>query len=157
MLYYRARSGGWDISRTTARTITAASLLLYPVGALVVNFASSHVMGAVGYVLILASLFCVAAMMASSMQRIVGEKVDLLDEYELKLRSRAVSSAYACTAALALIAIVYCALASDRGAWVPTTYGEFNGVFWGCFLYSSMLPSLFLAWQIDAADARVNE
>ena len=154
MLYYRSRTGGRDISRATARTISAASLLLYPAGALIVNFSHSPAGSVGGYALVLASLVCVATLMASSIQRIVGEQVDRLDEYELKLRSRAVGSAYACLAALALLAIIYCALASDRGGWVPSTYGEFNGLFWGTFLYASMLPSLFLAWQIDASDAR---
>jgi hypothetical protein len=90
--------------------------------------------------------------MGSTVQRIVGEKVEALDEYELKLRNHAMSSSYSCFSLLALLAVIYAAIASDAGWWVPSEYGDFNGLFWGVFLYASVLPSVFLAWRLDPSD-----
>lgn len=157
MLYYRSRRGGTAITRGAARVISLAALALYPAGALIADLGSSPLVRAGGFVLVTASFFCVLALMGSSLQRIVGEEVGRLDEYEVKLRSRAVGAAYSCLTALILIAILYCALAVDHGAWVPRTYGEFSGLFWGAFLYASVLPSAFLAWQIDANEAAADE
>ena len=153
MLYYRSRKGGWNASRRVARVLTTGALGLYPAGAFLVKFAADRVVEAGGYVLIIASLACVTLIVSSSLQRIVGEQVWKLDEYEAKLRSRAVGAAYSCMAAIVLLVIIYCAVAADKGAWLPSTYDEFNGLFWGAFLYASILPSAFLAWQIDEGDA----
>lgn len=154
MLFYRSKSGGRQFSLATNRTLTSLSLIAYPVGALLVRFAAPVIPSLIiGNGLIAVSLICVAAMMNSSIQRIVGEQADKLDEYELKLRARAVSAAYVALATLALLAIIYLAIAADKGGWVPSTYGEFGALFWGLFIYASMLPSLFLVWQIDPADA----
>lgn len=156
MLYFRSRSAGRDLSRAAARAITLAALVLYPLGALAIRFGDNRLSSAAGYLLIAGSIACVATMMGSSLQRIVGEQVNRLDEYELKLRSRAVGAAYSCLGVLVLLALIYSAIAADRGIWMPRTYGEFNGLFWGAFLYASMLPSAFLAWQIDASDAQAD-
>ena len=153
MLYYRLESGGRDLSRAAGRAISLVSLVSYPVGASLVGFGDSLETSIAGYALITLALVCVAVMTGSTLQRIVGEQVDRLDEYEIKLRSRAVGAAYVCLSTLLLLAILYSAIASDKGGWVPATYAEFNGIFWGVFLYATMLPSACLAWQIDASDA----
>lgn len=152
MLFYRSQSGGADLSLGAARAISAASLLAYPAGAVILAAGDGPASSIAGFTLILASLICVAVMMGSSIQRIVGEVPERLDEYELQLRAKAVSAAYTCLSALVLIAIIYAAVASDRGGWVPDSYDAFNGLFWGFFLYASMLPTVFLVWRKDARD-----
>jgi hypothetical protein len=92
-----------------------------------------------GYGLILLALVSYAPLIGSSIQRIVGEEVKMLDEYELRLRGRALSLSYATFTGLALLAVLYAAIASDKGAWFPDSYEDFNGVFWGIFLYASVL------------------
>jgi hypothetical protein len=154
MIYYRRAKGGWHPSRSGARALTSATLLLYPAGALLADVGGSHGARAAGLLLVVVALGCFAAMAGTSLQRIVGEEPRLLDEYELKLRSRAVSGAYKSFTALVLLAIIYCAIGVDHGAWLPHTYGEYSGIFWGAFLYASVLPSAFLAWQIDEDEAR---
>jgi hypothetical protein len=50
---------------------------------------------------------------------------------------------------LALLLVVYAAIASDNGLWVPATYEAFNGLFWGVFLYASVLPTALLSWMVE--------
>ena len=152
MLYYRSNSGGRDLSVKAMRLLSAAALATYPTGALTLAWAEGPAAKIAGFGLIIVSLVCVAGIMGSSLQRIVGEQPQRLDEYELKLRARAMSGAYTGLSVLALMTVIYCAIASDAGLWVPDSYDDFNGLFWGAFLYSSVLPSAFLAWQVDAAD-----
>jgi hypothetical protein len=73
----------------------------------------------------------------------------VLDEYELRLRGRALSASYATFAALALSLVLYAAIASDKGLWFPDSYEEYNGVFWGLFLYASVLPTTLLSWMVE--------
>jgi formate hydrogenlyase subunit 3/multisubunit Na+/H+ antiporter MnhD subunit len=153
MLYYRARGGGWDVSRSTARILTLAALTLYPAGASIAGFGPNTAIRASGMLLIVVALVCVTVMLGSSLQRVVGEQVRLLDEYELQLRARAMNTAYSLFGGLVLLLIIYCAIASDANLWVPRSYDALNALFWGIFLYSSMLPSTVLAWQIDRSDA----
>ena len=152
MLFYRSNGGGRDIGLGAMRALTLGALVAYPVGALTVAWGDSLSAVVAGYGLILVSLACVIIVLGTSVQRVVGEQPDRLDEYELKLRSRAMSAAYTCLSVLLLLAIIYAAIGTDKGLWVPDSYEEYNGLFWGAFLYASMLPSGFLAWQIDAAD-----
>ena len=154
MLYYRSTNGGRDISLAAMRTLTSGALASYPAGALILAWGDGLASAIAGYGLILLSLICVAAIMGASLQRIVGEEPQRLDEYELKLRARAMSGAYTGLSTLVLLAIIYFAVGSDAGLWVPATYEEFNGFFWGAFLYASVLPSAFLSWQVDGADVQ---
>jgi hypothetical protein len=62
---------------------------------------------------------------------------------ELELRS---------LAGALLLFIVYLAIASDSDLWRPSGYEEWNGLFWGAFLYVTLLPTARLAWTMDAAD-----
>ena len=39
-------------------------------------------------------------------------------------------------------------LGIDKGFWwVPSSYNEWNVIFWGLFIYLTTLPSMFLAWR----------
>lgn len=150
MIFTRMSSGASDRSVRFVRAASTLSLLAYPAGALTLALGAASVGNSVlGYGLILCSLICVALLAGTSTQRIVAEEVAQLDEYELKLRYRAMSTAYTLLTVLALCAVIYAAVASDKGAWVPNSYGDYNGLFWGVFLYGAMLPTASLAWQLD--------
>jgi hypothetical protein len=82
------------------------------------------------------------------------KEAKLLDEYELRLRGRALSASYATFTGLALVLVMYAAMASDKGLWLPTTYEQFNGVFWGVFLYASVLPTALLSWMVEPSFTR---
>jgi hypothetical protein len=45
--------------------------------------------------------------------------------------------------------VIYAAIASDTGLWVPSGYDAFNGLFWGVFLYASVIPTAVLSWMVD--------
>ena len=151
MLYYRSKDEASPISVITARIFSLASLVTYTVGALVLHQSISLPQSLAGYGLILAALICVAFLMRSSLRRIVGEVPTLLDEYELQLRSRAMNLSYAGFTGLSLLGVIYSAIASDHGAWVPVTYEEFNGLFWGVFLYAAVIPVAVLSWLVDSS------
>jgi hypothetical protein len=125
-------------------------LIAYPFGALLLaNGPETLATKLVGYGLILLALVAYAPLIGTSLQRIVGEEPKLLDEYELRLRGRALSGSYAALSALALLLIIYAAIASDTGLWVPSSYEAFNGLFWGVFLYASVLPTAVLSWMVE--------
>ncbi len=154
MLFYRARTGTKDIPLPWVRALSLLALAAYPIGALILALGSARVVAvAAGYGLILAALIAAAALVGSSAQRIVGEQPEKLDEYEVHLRQRTLSLSYACFTVLVLLTVVYGAIAADKGLWLPRTYGEFNGLFWGVFLYASLLPTAVLAWALDAEPA----
>ena len=149
MIYARTDSDpkGLQLSRGAVRAISTAALAGYPAGALTLRFAPESLANSlVGYSLILLALVMTALLSGSSVQRIASEERSKLDEYELALRNRALGFCYACFTGLTLLAVLYAGIASDAGGWVPTSYEEFNGLFWGVFLYATVLPSAFLAW-----------
>jgi hypothetical protein len=76
-----------------------------------------------------------------------------LDEYELRLRGRALSASYTALAFLVLLLVLYAAIASDKGFWVPNSYEAFNGLFWGIFLYASVIPTALLSWMVEPSFA----
>lgn len=131
MIYYRALQRSRDLSIDAVRLLSATSLAAYPAGAL------------------LLALIAFAPLIGSSVQRIVGEDAKVLDEYELRLRGRALSVCYAAFTALALLLVAYAAIASDRGLWLPASYDQFSAVFWGIFLYASVLPTALLSWMVE--------
>jgi len=150
MLYVRSEKGPRDVSVTTTRIISAISLIAYPCGALVNALGPDTLPSKLlGYGLIFAALISYAPLIGTSLQRIVGEEVKLLDEYELRLRGRALGACYTGFAMLTLLLVLYAAIASDKGFWLPTTYDHFNGVFWGIFLYASVLPTALLSWIVE--------
>ncbi len=60
--------------------------------------------------------------------------------------------AYAAFSLLALLAVLYAGIATDAHLWVPSTYEEFNGLFWGVLAYGLLLPGTSLAWLADPSD-----
>jgi len=144
-------------SLATLRLLTLVSLAAYPAGGLVLALGPDGRGGlflfeAVGLALIMLSLLAAAPVIGSRLQRIVGEEASRLDEFELQLRYRSISSAYAALTGLACLLLLYAALASDFGWWLPRGYDAYNGVFWGLLLYATLLPTAFLAWRLDDAD-----
>jgi hypothetical protein len=132
------------------RVCTAASLIAYPCGALLLALGPDTLATKlVGYSLILLALVAYAPLIGTSLQRIVGEETKLLDEYELRLRGRALGSSYAALSAIVLLLVIYAAIGTDKGLWVPSTYEAFNGLFWGVFLYASVLPTAMLSWMVE--------
>ena len=150
MIYMRATNGPRDRSVVTVRACTTASLLAYPCGALLLALGPDTLpTKIVGYGLILLALCAYAPLIGTSLQRIVGEETKLLDEYELRLRGGALSASYTTLSVLVLLLVIYAAIASDKGLWVPTSYDAFNGLFWGVFLYASVLPTALLSWMVE--------
>ena len=150
MIYYRALQRSRDLSIDAVRLLSATSLAAYPAGALLLALGPPSLGRAVGgYGLILLALIAFAPLIGSSVQRIVGEDTKVLDEYELRLRGRALSVCYAAFTALALLLVAYAAIASDRGLWLPASYDQFSAVFWGIFLYASVLPTALLSWMVE--------
>ncbi len=155
MIYARSEANprGLELSSTAARAVSTAALAGYPAGALTLQFAPDALLSsAIGFGLILFALVMTALLSGSSVQRIASEQPAKLDEYELALRQRSLGFSYACFTALTLLAIFYAGVASDVGGWLPSTYAEFNGLFWGVFLYATVLPSAFLAWTMDRVE-----
>ena len=150
MLYMRAANGPRDRSVAVVRICTATSLIAYPCGALLLALGPDTLTTKlVGYGLILLALSAYAPLIGTSLQRIVGEETKLLDEYELRLRGRALSASYTALTVLVLLLVIYAAIASGKGFWVPTSYDAFNGLFWGVFLYASVLPTALLSWMVE--------
>ncbi len=164
MLFFRsaASHAGVGPSVTTLRVLTAVSLAAYPAGCLTMTLAPDgrgalFLYEAVGLALITLALITAAPVLGSRLQRIVGDEAKRLDEYELHLRHRAISAAYASFTGLTCLAVLYAALASDFGWWTPRGYDAFNAIFWGVFLYSSLLPTAFLAWKLEEGDLAHSE
>jgi hypothetical protein len=125
-------------------------LIAYPCGALLLALGPDTLATKLtGYSLILLALMTYAPLIGTSLQRIVGEETKLLDEYELRLRGRALSGSYTALSMVALSLVLYAAIASDAGLWVPSSYDAFNGLFWGVFLYASVLPTAVLSWMVE--------
>jgi hypothetical protein len=150
MLYMRSQQAHRDRSVATVRICTATSLMAYPCGALLLALGPETLATKLsGYGMILVAMIAYAPLIGTSLQRVVGEDAKVLDEYQLRLRSRALSASYMTFTALALLLVVYAAIASDNGLWVPATYEAFNGLFWGVFLYASVLPTALLSWMVE--------
>jgi hypothetical protein len=105
-----------------------------------------------GFGLILLSLIAATPVMGSRLQRIVADEGGRLDEMEMQLRHKALSWSYGVLSGALLLFIVYLAIASDSGLWRPSAYEEWNGLFWGAFLYVTLLPTARLAWTMDPTD-----
>jgi hypothetical protein len=158
MIYYRTEKPRREVSIATIRIATASSLIAYPAGAMWLARGPDALMTSVtGYGLILLALLAYVPLAGSSLQRIVGENPKLLDEYELRLRGRAMSASYATFTGLVLLLTIYAAIASDKNFWVPVTYEQFNGLFWGLFLYASVLPTGLLSWMVEPDFTREQE
>lgn len=158
MIFYRSHKGSREVSVAMVRIASATSMVAYPAGALWLALGPDTLATTLlGYGLILMALIAYVPLAGSSVQRIVGEEAKVLDEYELRLRGRAMGAAYATFTGLALLLILYAAIASDKGAWFPATYEQYSGVFWGLFLYASLLPTALLAWMVEPTFTREQE
>ena len=150
LIFFRSWKGPSGLSVRATRGRSLLSLGTYPAGAFILALLpKSSISGLVGYGLVVIALVSVAPLTGSSLQRIVGEHPSKLDEYELQLRSRAMSYSYGYLTVIVLLAIIYAALAKDFGGWLPSTYDHFNGLFWGAFLYASVIPVAALSWIVD--------
>lgn len=152
MLYYRSSRSPRALPVSAARALSLVTLLSYPAGALLLSAGPDTLLSRLaGYALILVALICCAPLVGSSLQRVVGEEVKVLDEFELRLRGRAMGLAYAVFTGLTLAFVMYAAIAIDKGGWFPRSYGDYNGLFWGVFLYSVVLPIAALSWVVEPA------
>jgi hypothetical protein len=79
----------------------------------------------------------------------IGDDIDSrLDERQLALRNAAYLDAYRISSGIVLVGVIWIALGLDLGIWwVPSTYDEWNLIFWGLFIYLMTLPSAFLVWR----------
>ena len=151
MLYFRSKTPykARPISSRSARLATSLALICYPPGAYLLGAGINLPAKIAGALLLLIALFSACYLVNTSVQRIVGEQPRFLDEFEMQLRLRAMESAYATITIIALLALIYFAIASETRLWVPRTYDGYNGLFWGAFLYSWILPTAFVAWRIE--------
>ena len=148
---------GKPIGIHAARVLSTTALVLYPAGALLRMLGPDTPATAIaGWTMILASIGCAALLAGSSFQRIVGDQENQLDEYELKLRYRAIQGSYLTLTALGLAILFALQVTNDVTGMlsgVEATNGMLSGIFWGLFLYSTVLPTAILAWRMSPEDA----
>jgi hypothetical protein len=156
MIFYRSPASAGAAagpSIRTIRTLTAVALTAYPAGAITYAFAPDGLPAfIIGFGLILVSLVAATPVLGSRLQRIVADESKQLDEMEMHLRQRALSWSYSVLSAALLLMVMYGAIAEDVGGWTPDSYEHWNGIFWGAFLYVTLLPATRLAWTMDAAE-----
>ena len=160
MIFYRSpasETGAAGPSIRTLRVLTLVALAAYPAGALIRLLApetrAGELFGLVmGFGLILLALLAAAPVMGSRLQRIVGEGAKQLDEMEMMLRHRALSWSYGVLSAAVLVLLIYGGVAADGEFWMPSSFDQWNGLFWGAFLYLTLLPTARLAWTMDPAE-----
>lgn len=156
MIYLRTANARSTMIQSVAglRTLVLATLAAYPAGALVRTFGPDTlaVQGA-GFALIAASLLGFILLARTRLNRIVGEQLSALDEYERDMRARAMETAYHLLGLILLFGMIYLAIASDAGLWVPSGYDQWNGLFWGLFLTANLLPTAVLAFRLPADEA----
>lgn len=153
MLFYRSAKQPADNGASVAatRNFTAAALIAYPLGGVLLKIGSAtgdsmHLIEATGLLLIVLAWIAAFKVFRSPIQRIVAETTSELDEREVDQRHRATSLAYSLFSGITLTAVLYAALANDFGWWLPTSYDNYNFLFWGGFLYAVLLPATVLAW-----------
>ncbi|HIG23743.1 MAG TPA: hypothetical protein EYG02_03530 [Henriciella marina] len=161
MIYFRSSKDGLPgraMSQTLTRILATLPLIAYPAGCILMLNANDRVaIEIAGFALILVALIGFAMIAPSWIQRITGEEKVKLDEFEMDVRRRAYSAAYHGFTALALIFVVYLGIVSDAQAklgwlWTPTTFDHWNAIFWGAFLYATLLPTVWIAWTVRAPD-----
>ncbi len=156
MLYYRRPSEtgprAWRPGRV--RALTSFILAGYPAGCLMRLVAGAREalwLDVFGFALVFASLAAFGFLSVHALQRISGEETARLDERELAWRRRAYGFSYVSFTGIALLAIIYLALAADAprfALWRPQSYEHWNAVFWGVFLTAATLPTAYLAWTL---------
>ena len=102
-----------------------------------------------GFLLIAVALLVCAPVAASRIYQIASEDGVKIDEFELQMRLKAMSSAYTFLIGLVALAFLYLVFAADgTGLWMPTTYDHYNAIFWGFLLYAMLLPVLFVSLKM---------
>lgn len=152
MLFYkRANDAGasapFHVRRV--RALTAYALAAYPVGGVIMlisEAAENPWLAMAGLAVIVSAIAACFGFIGGAFQRITGDVESGLDERELDQRRRAQAFAYQAFGALTMFALIYLAIASDKGLWVPASYDAWNAVWWGALLYLLTLPTAFLAW-----------
>lgn len=158
MIFFRSvkNPGGKARSLTSVRWLVAMTLTFYPAGTLLRVFGPEGAAAdGIGLLLILVSAIGFGLLAGTRFNRITGEQLPELDEYERKLRAGAMETAFQLFAALVLVGIIYMALASSKGWWLPQTYDQWNGLFWGAFLYASLLPTAVLTFRLRDEEEEV--
>ncbi len=151
----------FKVSIGKARLLTGLALIVYPVGAAMLGFGpdqTAYVI--VGWTLVFIAMLSTLFLMGMSLHRIVSGQESMLDEFELKLRHRAISTAYGMIALLGALAIFGLQMLTDS-----TTVHQsdalsgdyFTGFLWGLMLYATLLPTAVLAWNMDPADLNGDE
>ncbi|MEO0466251.1 MAG: hypothetical protein AAF216_06890 [Pseudomonadota bacterium] len=116
------------------------------------DYPGLHPLYLIGFVTILVALICFVLLMPSYLQRISGEEICLLDEFELDMRRRAHTFAHHLFGGMTLLGLFYMFLVTDAerlsGLWRPTTGDRWNSIFWGALLIVLTLPSAYLAWKM---------
>lgn len=156
MMFYRSLNNPAGTARSIAsvRWLVLTALAAYPAGALLRAFGPDQLATEVlGFGLILVSLVAYAALAGTRLTRLTGEERGKLDEYERNLRAGALETSYQLFSALALLFVIYLAIASDNGWWIPNGYEQWNGLFWGVFLWASVLPTAVLAFRLGEDEA----
>lgn len=137
----------------TIRMLCLAALTAYPVGALLrVLGPDTPVTDIGGLLLVLVAFGCAFVVAQSRVSRITGEESSLLDEYEHSLRREVLAAAYGHLTGVVAIVLLYLALASDFGWWLPSVDDHWSGLFWGFFLVAYMLPATLLAFRLQPGD-----
>lgn len=81
--------------------------------------------------------------------RLIADDADArLDERQLAVRNAAYLDAYRIVSAGVLLGTVWIAIGVDKSLWwIPTSYNEWNDVFWGLFIVTLNLPAALLSWR----------
>jgi hypothetical protein len=114
---------------------------------------TSLVADGVGLALVFVAVLAFSAIARSSVQRIMHEPEEVLDERERAERNRAHQSAYVALSAILLLGLIHQMLAQDLSAngwvtvWTPTTYHDWSVVFWGMTFLAFTLPTAFHAFR----------
>lgn len=157
MIFFRSTKNEAGTSRplATVRLLAVTALAAYPAGALLRALGPDALaIDLAGFALIVLSLAAAAMLAGTRLSRLTGEERGRLDEYERGLRAGALENAYQIFTALVLLAVIYIAIASDADLWIPRGYEQWNGLFWGVFLWASVLPTAVLAFRLrDDEDA----
>lgn len=160
MFYYRKSESQAQMSPWVMRGLTGFVLLAYPAGAILqlvmpdTTPEPGLTLGEIaGFGLILLALLAFAFIAPSSLQRIIGEQTEKLDEFELEMRRRANAMAYQIFTVLTLLGLLYFGIASDSqrlNLWMPSSFDHWIAIIWGTILFAFVLPTAVLAWIAPA-------
>lgn len=162
MIYlHKAKTNRADLPMrvTRVRWLSLAALISYPVGAvthLMGSMAGSTAISITGLVIVGVTLVCAAAIIGTGVQRIVGDRIEHLNEIEIGQRQSAYANAYRLFGVVMLTGAFYLGLASDQtdsgSLWMPSNFDQWAGVVWGIIVMIFILPAAFLSWTLPAEE-----